>query len=244
VPAARALLAVTLAAKGDLDRAATFAEHSPAAHDIVGVEIAPLWVRGCAGEVSAAIDPLLALSDRVAAQGHRVYAAGVLGYVLELDRADAIGTRARVLADACSSGFIARLADQVDAVVAGDAAALLTITDGWEAAGALRFAATACAQASRVHRTAGEARAAASAQSRAEDMAQRCGGLATPVLRFGEELSQLTRREREIASLASAGTSSKDIAAKLFLSTRTVDNHLQSVYGKLGIAGRHELTLR
>ena len=244
VPAARALLATTLAAKGDLERAASFAEESPAPSDNIGVEIAPLWVRACAGEVSAAIGPLLEHSDRVAAQGHRVYAAGVLGYILELDRADAVGTRARDLASASSSWFISQLADQVDAVVAGDAAALLEITDAWEAAGALRFAATAAAQASRALRAKGEARAAASAQSRAEDLAQRCGGLATPVLRFGEELSQLTRREREIATLAAAGASSKDIAAKLFLSTRTVDNHLQSVYGKLGISGRHELTMR
>lgn len=244
VPAARALLAVTLAAKGDLERAASFAESSGGAADGVGVEIAPLWVRACAGEVSAAIEPLLALSDRVAEQGHRVYAAGVLGYVLELDRAEAVGSRARILADSCSSGFISLLADQVDAVLGKDATALLRIADSWEASGALRFAATASAQASRVHRTAGEARAAASAQSRAEDLAQRCGGLATPVLRFGEELSQLTRREREIANLAASGASSKDIAAKLFLSTRTVDNHLQSVYGKLGISGRHELTPR
>lgn len=190
------------------------------------------------------MDGLLAVSDRVAAQGHRVCAAGVLAMLLELDRADAVGTRARDLANACSSRFISRLADQVDAVVGKDGATFLEIADAWESDGALRYAATAAAQASRVHRANGEARAAASAQSKAEDLARRCGGLATPVLRFGEGLSQLTRREREIASLAAAGASSKEIAAKLFLSTRTVDNHLQSVYGKLGIAGRHELTLR
>ena len=63
----------------------------------------------------------------------------------------------------------------------------------------------------------------------------------TPVLRFADELSPLTRREREIATLAAGGLSSKEIAARLFLSSRTVDNHLQSVYGKLGIGGRAEL---
>jgi DNA-binding CsgD family transcriptional regulator len=61
------------------------------------------------------------------------------------------------------------------------------------------------------------------------------------VLRFVDELSPLTRREREIAALAASGASSKVIAARLSLSSRTVDNHLQSVYGKLGIRGRRDL---
>ncbi|MGW4474786.1 helix-turn-helix domain-containing protein [Nonomuraea sp. NPDC004354] len=34
---------------------------------------------------------------------------------------------------------------------------------------------------------------------------------------------------------------SKDIAAMLVVSIRTVDNHLQSVYGKLGVNSRTDL---
>ena len=51
----------------------------------------------------------------------------------------------------------------------------------------------------------------------------------------------LTLREQEIALLASSGLASKDIAAKLNLSVRTVSNHLGHVYAKLGITGRGEL---
>jgi DNA-binding CsgD family transcriptional regulator len=51
----------------------------------------------------------------------------------------------------------------------------------------------------------------------------------------------LTPREREIASLAARGRSSKEVAADLVLSVRTVDNHLANVYAKLGIAGRAQL---
>lgn len=48
-------------------------------------------------------------------------------------------------------------------------------------------------------------------------------------------------REVEIAVLAARGRSSREIADDAFISVRTVDNHLRSVYRKLGIDGREEL---
>ncbi len=51
----------------------------------------------------------------------------------------------------------------------------------------------------------------------------------------------LARREREIATLAASGLSSKQIGERMVLSVRTVDNHLQRCYRKLGVAGREEL---
>jgi DNA-binding CsgD family transcriptional regulator len=66
-------------------------------------------------------------------------------------------------------------------------------------------------------------------------------GCGHPGLSFGANEERLTRREREVAGLAAAGASSREIAAKLVLSVRTVDNHLQNVYSKLGVASRDEL---
>jgi DNA-binding CsgD family transcriptional regulator len=60
-------------------------------------------------------------------------------------------------------------------------------------------------------------------------------------LSLGTGTEPLTRREREVAGLAAAGASSREIAARLVLSVRTVDNHLQNVYGKLGVTSRDEL---
>jgi DNA-binding CsgD family transcriptional regulator len=51
----------------------------------------------------------------------------------------------------------------------------------------------------------------------------------------------LTARERDIATLAASGVASKQIADQLFLSVRTVNNHLQNVYSKLGVASRRDL---
>ena len=51
----------------------------------------------------------------------------------------------------------------------------------------------------------------------------------------------LTRREHEIALLATSGLTSKAIAASLHLSVRTVNNHLARTYAKAGISCRAEL---
>ena len=61
---------------------------------------------------------------------------------------------------------------------------------------------------------------------------------------FGAPFSQtLTPREQEVAMLAMIGMSNRDIAMKLFISVRTVANHLQRVYGKLGIDSRANLAI-
>ena len=51
----------------------------------------------------------------------------------------------------------------------------------------------------------------------------------------------LTASERRIAELAGRGASNRDIAQDLFVTPKTVENHLGRVYMKLGINGRREL---
>ena len=51
----------------------------------------------------------------------------------------------------------------------------------------------------------------------------------------------LTASERRIADLAARGRSNRDIAQDLFVTPKTVENHLGRVYLKLGITGRREL---
>jgi ATP/maltotriose-dependent transcriptional regulator MalT len=51
----------------------------------------------------------------------------------------------------------------------------------------------------------------------------------------------LTPQEGEIASLAAAGLTNKQIAERLFLSPRTVGSHLHRIFPKLGIATRAAL---
>ena len=54
-------------------------------------------------------------------------------------------------------------------------------------------------------------------------------------------VASLTPQQRQIALLAAAGHTNKEIAARLFLSPRTVSTHLHQVFPKLGITSRAAL---
>ena len=61
--------------------------------------------------------------------------------------------------------------------------------------------------------------------------------------RRGDKLvaTDLTAQETQVAGLVRQGLSNKDVAARLFISPRTVDFHLRNVFAKLGVSSRTEL---
>jgi DNA-binding CsgD family transcriptional regulator len=60
-------------------------------------------------------------------------------------------------------------------------------------------------------------------------------GNAPPSARF-----DLTYREHEVLALLCQRLTDAEIAAQLFLSTRTVEHHVSSILGKLGVANRRQ----
>jgi DNA-binding CsgD family transcriptional regulator len=57
-------------------------------------------------------------------------------------------------------------------------------------------------------------------------------------------VGELTPVEARVAELTAAGRTNREVAASLFLSTRTVEGHLSRIYGKLGVRSRVELARR
>jgi DNA-binding NarL/FixJ family response regulator len=70
-----------------------------------------------------------------------------------------------------------------------------------------------------------------------------CPGASPPWLALPATPEVLSTREREVAELAALGLSSRAIADRLFVSVRTVDNHLYRSYSKLGVDSREELAI-
>jgi DNA-binding CsgD family transcriptional regulator len=54
------------------------------------------------------------------------------------------------------------------------------------------------------------------------------------------EPAPLSEREREVLELVAQHYSSHQIAARLAISARTVDRHVENVLSKIGVHNRHE----
>jgi DNA-binding NarL/FixJ family response regulator len=54
----------------------------------------------------------------------------------------------------------------------------------------------------------------------------------------------LTTAERQVAELVAGGATNREVAAQLFTSVRTVEDHLAAVYRKVGVRSRTELAMR
>jgi DNA-binding CsgD family transcriptional regulator len=53
--------------------------------------------------------------------------------------------------------------------------------------------------------------------------------------------AKLTPTEERVAALVAEGLATKEVAAALFVSPKTVEGHLSKIYGKLGVRSRAEL---
>ncbi|MDQ1456557.1 MAG: hypothetical protein QOH28_2177 [Actinomycetota bacterium] len=70
------------------------------------------------------------------------------------------------------------------------------------------------------------------------------GRKSRPRRRTNIGIDALSRREREVAVFASRGETANEIAERLFVSKRTVESHLVSIYAKLGVESKTELIRR
>ena len=199
------------------------------------------WTEVAAGNRAAAHNHL---REAVALAGHRgdlVWESEALHDLARLGWAEEAASRLAELATLVEGELAPARADHAAAVVAGDAEGLNRVSAAFEALDARLVAAEAAATAAVVLRRAGDVRRAAAAELRAAELARRCEGAVTPALRAIQTQALLSSREIEVAALAAAGLANKEIATRLSVSVRTVENHLQRVYEKLGVARRADL---
>lgn len=57
-------------------------------------------------------------------------------------------------------------------------------------------------------------------------------------------MDPLTKREYEVLALVAQGFTNRQIATALFISENTVQNHLRSIFDKLGVTSRIQAVLR
>jgi DNA-binding CsgD family transcriptional regulator len=200
---------------------------------------ARVWAAAAAGDVAGAVRRTQELIRRLRADGFAGHELTALHDLVRLGRPELAADRMRELLAGVPGGRAARL-QMRHARAAADGAAddLFAVAREFHGHGYLVFAAEAAAVAVKLFR-AGRDPQALAASTLLADILARCDTIATPALLTVQPT--LTSRERQVAELAADGAKSREIAGQLYLSPRTVENHLQRVYAKLGVNGRTEL---
>jgi DNA-binding CsgD family transcriptional regulator/tetratricopeptide (TPR) repeat protein len=204
------------------------------------LSLARAWVIADQGAVSEAITVVLAAAERCAAK--RQFAAEVVCLQTATQFGDRTSaTRLGELESIVEGPRVGVAARFAVALSDGDAAELASVSEEFELLGDLVAAVDAAAEAALAYRGQGLRGSALGCATRADALAEQCGGASTPALRQVSEPVPLTDREREIVMLIGEGLSSREIAGRLTLSIRTVESHVYRAMSKTGTTSRDEL---
>jgi DNA-binding CsgD family transcriptional regulator len=246
-PLSNALAGLTASAAllGDLPTAekalAEMADH-PLSADRVGEEaLGEAWLHAARGHLDLARTVLSKAAGRARDSGHLSSEMLVLTDVARLGGAKDVAARLAELSRMCDGPFAPARACLAAGLAAESPEQLMSAAEELRVIGAYLLAAEAASTAASLWCRSGQLRRATAATRLAHSSVALCPGVRTPLLVSTDVADPLSPREREVALLAAAGASSKDIATVLQLSVRTVDNHLLHVYAKLGISARREL---
>jgi DNA-binding CsgD family transcriptional regulator len=220
--------------------------HLPVMHNMdPEIGLGRAWAAAARGERSHAADIALATAHLLIERSDA--AVGILA----LHDAVRLGASPRVVERSLDEPMrqaegpvVAAMTRHVQALASADVEALAHVADDFVSVSMPLLAAEACAAASRVAAARGLRARQRESSTRAAALLVDCGPALTPMLELlvgREALSSLTRREQEIALMAARGTSKRVMSEQLGVSIRTVGNHINHVYGKLGISTREEL---
>ena len=194
---------------------------------------AEAWKLGAQGNLDRALPAMSAAISR-GIEGRCYAIAAITAHAaVRMGRADAVISQLRTITSATPGGMVHLIGRHAEALVARDAAALLDVGSSLAAAGLTAGAVDASRQAAQLAREGGQDRLA----RRATLLASSWSGGAGETAKEGG----LSEREWDIARSAASRERSREIAERLGLSVRTVDNHLTNIYKKLGVSGRDQL---
>ncbi len=202
---------------------------------------ARVWVTVAGGEISQAVALALDEAHKWGQAGCGSWQVMLLHDVARLGRPQLVAADLKRLVEDSDSALFHAFARHARALAAGDASSLAQLAQDFEAMGAYLLAAEAAAQATHAYREHGRNGTAHATSAHTRILADRCEGANTPALEGALAPLPLTRRQREVATLAARGLTNPEIAERLVVSPRTVGNHLQEIYSRLDVSGRYEL---
>ncbi|WP_314174014.1 LuxR C-terminal-related transcriptional regulator [Streptomyces winkii] len=199
------------------------------------------WSAVAQGRVQEGRELLWEAAASARTAGHLASEARLLTDIARLGDAKGALPRLRDISGDMDGDLFAARLSYVEALAGADPSGLLDSARSLERTGSLLVAAEAAASAAVHWGNKGEQRQAAAAENFSNSLRRHCQGASSPGLAVLGAARHLTRREAEIAELVCAGLSNAEAAEALTLSKRTVDNHLQNIYRKLGVRSRRTL---
>ncbi len=202
---------------------------------------AKAWSTLGRGEVTAARELLWEAVALAESWGQHATEAEALHDLIRIGVVGPAAERLERLRNLVDGDFMEARLSFAGAARRADADLAASAAEQFTAIGANLLAAEAWLLEGRLASTAGLRRRASTADARAQRTLEKCDDANVTWIPRSAESSQLSDREREVALLAAQNLTSREIAERLFVSVRTVDNHLQQVYVKLGVKRRTEL---
>lgn len=196
------------------------------------------WCVAASGDDRGAAERFVTAGRRALDEQHAVFGAFLAYEAVRIGAPRWALPVLRAAAERCSGSLVSALREHGEALAAGDAERLLAVAAELPDVGFTVGGAEAAAQAADRFTSDGDLDRAAHARYLAAATLDRIPGAPSRATRHSRGL---TRREAEIAALAAEGWPSRKIADQLGISARTVDNHLASVYRKLGVPRRAHL---
>lgn len=183
--------------------------------------------------------------ERFASEGAYPYALLALVEAVRLGHDDASAAdRATELAAGCQGRLGPVATGFVESVVTGDPDRLRVAAGELEEIGLDLVGAETALMAAVNFEQEGQGGSALEARQFATGLLERCGPVETRIVTiYGADapLARLTSREQEVARLVGTGLTNREVADRLHISERTVDNHVQHIFTKLGINDRNAL---
>ncbi|MFD9467405.1 LuxR C-terminal-related transcriptional regulator [Streptomyces sp. NPDC060027] len=205
------------------------------------VILAEAWVTAADGDLRRAVRQLVEGADCAANAGYHLNEAWLLIEAARLNGAASVDRRLAELADGSGNPLVHAWATMAGAMAVAEGERLHAAARECEEQGLYLLAAEGASQAALAYSRMKQWKEASAATGLVDRMTGICGSAKTPGLHVASSFP-LTAREREVAGLAARGLTNQEIAERLVLSVRTVDNHLQHTYSKLQINSRRDLT--
>lgn len=196
------------------------------------------WRAVEAGDLDIAGEHYDQLAETGRKGGCRLWAAFALGDGIRLGHPELVVTHLDFLTQEMDGEMVELFSTHAHGLLSDDGGGLEDLSRRYQYLGWVLRSAESAADAARAHLRSGQPEASRRVSVRATALSEHFAELTPPLHDIPEGLS---KRETEIARLASEGHSNQELADRLYLSLRTVENHLGRIYRKLGIASRTDL---